>query len=45
VFLCDGSSFSPVAGASPERLLTDLGPVDLPIDRSPSRAILDKKML
>jgi class 3 adenylate cyclase len=48
VFLCDGRSFSPVAGASPETLLTDLGPLDLPIDQSvnfPSRAILAKKML
>jgi len=48
VFLCDGPSFSPVAGASPETLLTDLGPSDLPIDQSvnfPSRAILAKKML
>jgi class 3 adenylate cyclase len=48
VFLCDGPSFSPVAGASPEGLLTDLGPAILPIDGSvnfPSRAILDKKML
>ena len=48
VLLCDGASISPVAGASPEGLLADLGPTNFPIDRSinfPSRAILDKKML
>ena len=48
VFLCNTSSFSPMAGASPKGLLADLGPADLPIDRNvnfPSRAILDKKML
>ncbi len=48
VLLCDGATFSPAAVASPEGLLADRGPANLPIDRSanfPSRAILDKKML
>ena len=48
VLLRDGIIFSSVAAASPEGLLADRGPANMPIDRStnfPSRAILDKKML
>ncbi len=48
VHICDGATFSPAALASPEGLLADLGPINLPIDPSvnfPSRAIVDKKML
>jgi len=46
VHLCDGATFRPAAVASPEALLADVGPTNLPIDPShnfPSRAILDKK--
>ena len=48
VLLCDGATYSPAAVASPEGPHADVGPTNLPIDRSanfPSRAILDKKML
>jgi len=48
VLLCDATTFSPVALASPEGPVADLGPPNLPIDPAanfPSRAILDKKML
>ena len=48
VLLCDGATYSPAALASPEGPHADVGPTNLPIDRSanfPSRAILDKKML
>jgi two-component system, NtrC family, sensor kinase len=48
VLLCDGATIVPAAGASPEGLLADFGPANMPIDPSanfPSRAILDKKML
>jgi signal transduction histidine kinase/putative methionine-R-sulfoxide reductase with GAF domain len=48
VHLRDGATFSPMALASPEGPIADLGPMNLPIDWSinfPSRAILDKKML
>ena len=48
VLRCDGATFSSAAAASPEGPLADIGPKNLPIDRSanfPSRAILDKKML
>ena len=48
VLLCDGATYSPAAVASPEGPHADVGPTNLPIDRSanfPSRPILDKKML
>ena len=48
VLLRDGSTYGPVAVASPEGPLADVGPTNLPIDPNhnfPSRAILDKKKL
>ena len=45
---CDGVTFSPVAIATSEGLLSDLGPSNLPIDPSlnfPSRAIVARQML
>jgi two-component system, NtrC family, sensor kinase len=47
MFVCDGATFSPAAGASPEGLISDLGPGKLPIDANanfPSRAIIEKKV-
>ncbi len=48
VLLRDGSTFGPVAVASPKGPLADVGPTNSPIDPNhnfPSRAILDKKKL
>ena len=48
MFMCDGASFSPAAGASPEGRIADLGPVKLPVDANinfPSRAIIDKRVV
>ena len=48
VLFCDGATYSPAAVASPDGPHADVGPTNLPIDRSanfPSRAIVDKKML
>jgi GAF domain-containing protein/CheY-like chemotaxis protein len=48
ILLCDAAAISSVAVASPEGLLADRGPANLPMDPSanfPSRAILAKEML
>ena len=48
ILMCDGATFSPAAGASPEGLISDLGPSKLPIDANanfPSRAIINKELL
>jgi GAF domain-containing protein/CheY-like chemotaxis protein len=45
---CDGATFSPVAGATPDGPLSDLGPPVLPVDPAanfPSRAIVAKANL
>lgn len=44
----DGKTFSPVAGATPDGPIEDLGPQDIPVDSElnfPSRAILTKSVL
>ena len=48
VMTCDAGTYSPVAGATRDGPMADLGPTNLPIDPSanfPSRAIVDKAML
>jgi GAF domain-containing protein len=48
MFMRDGATLSPAAGASPEGLIFDLGPSKLSIDANanfPSRAIINKELL
>ena len=48
VLRCDGATYSPAAAATPEGLMADRGPANLPIDPDanfPSRAIVERKML
>ncbi len=48
VMISDGKTYSPVAGATPDGKLEDLGPQNLPVDPAanfPSRAISERRIL
>lgn len=48
VMTTDGTTYSPVAGATPAGIMEDLGPQNMPVDPAqnfPSRAILSRQML